>query len=137
MSALRLELLNTRDRALAAAVAALARRLAREFPAARDAQASVILTGDDELAALNRRWRGRNRPTDVLSFPMGHRDPETGRRMLGEVYVSRARARAQGREYGTGYQGELRRLVLHGLLHLLGLGHREMPAAVRRCGLDG
>jgi probable rRNA maturation factor len=137
VSGLRLELLNTRDRALAAAVAALARRLAREFPAARGAQASVVLTGDEEVRALNLRWRGQDRPTDVLSFPMGHRDPETGRRMLGEVYVSRARARAQAREFGTGYQGELRRLVLHGLLHLLGLGHREMPAAVRRGGLDG
>ena len=123
---LELELLNSRDRRLTAMVKAVGARIARRFPAARGARASVVITSDAVITELNRRWRRRNRPTDVLSFPMGHTDPETGRRALGEVYVARARARAQGREYGTGYYGELERLMVQGLLHLLGLSHREM-----------
>ncbi|MFO7675105.1 MAG: rRNA maturation RNase YbeY [bacterium] len=117
---------NSRDRRLAAALAGLARSLTRQFPACRGGQANVILIDDQAIARLNRRWRGKAGPTDVLSFPLGHDDPETGRRMLGEVYVSRDCARAQGREYGTGYHGELERLARHGLLHLLGLSHRQM-----------
>ncbi|MFO7639017.1 MAG: rRNA maturation RNase YbeY [bacterium] len=128
MRNLELALLNTRDRRLAAGAERVASRLAHRFPAARGARASVVLTTDAVLAGLNRRWRRRDRPTDVLSFPMGYLDPETGRRVLGEIYVSRERARAQGRAYGTGYHGELERLITHGLLHLLGLSHREMAA---------
>jgi len=132
-----ISLINTRDRRLAAVAVELGRLLAREFPHARGAQACVVFTDDATITALNRRYRHRNVPTDVLSFPMRHPDPDTGRRTLGEVYIARARAREQGREFRTGYYGELRRLILHGLLHLLGLSHREMRAVDRKLEGNG
>ena len=122
---MRLELLNTRDRRIRSDLAALLRRLGRARPLP-DAVVSIVMVGDRRMTELNTRYRRRRRTTDVLAFPLGHRDPSSRRRLLGEVYVSRDRARAQGREYGTGYHGEVRRLALHGLLHLLGLGHGEM-----------
>ena len=128
---MKLEILNTRDRRVRDELPRLVRRLARDFRPGR-CTVTVVLVDDRRIRTLNRRFRGRDRVTDVLAFPMGHTDPDTGRRVLGEIYVARGRARRQGRAYGTGYYGEVRRLVVHGLLHLLGLGHGDMEPLYER-----
>jgi probable rRNA maturation factor len=82
----------------------------------------VLVTGDDRIRQLNRDYLGKDRATDVLSFPDGDELP-TGRRFLGEVVVSLDTARRQAEEGGHQELRELEELVLHGTLHLLGYDH--------------
>ncbi len=97
-----------------------------------DAELSILLTGDDQIQNLNRIYRKKNRPTDVLAF--AQREGEHGEhagRLLGDVVVSipttRRQAQAAGRDPGS----ELTMLLAHGLLHLLGWDHAT-PAEDRR-----
>jgi probable rRNA maturation factor len=96
-----------------------------------------LICGDAELRRLNRDFRGKDYPTDVLSFPAvvtksGPRPPahsrfgEPGSRLsgrLGDVAISLPRARAQARAFGHSITQEIRVLMLHGVLHLLGMDH--------------
>lgn len=84
---------------------------------------SVLLTDDDGIHAINLSQRGVDAPTDVLSFPMGDRDPETGRLVLGDMVLNMNRVRAQGLEYGHGEKHETSYLTVHSVLHLLGYDH--------------
>src|SRR5262245_32402231 len=102
----------------ARAVTAFARKLQSEV--ARGRTFDPLLTGDAEVRKLNREFRGKDYPTDVLSFPA---DSSGGSRFLGDLAISTARARAQGREFGHTTEQEVRILMLHGLLHLLGMDH--------------
>jgi probable rRNA maturation factor len=88
-------------------------------------QLSIALVSDREIRALNRRWRGKDRPTDVLSFPLD----EPG--ALGDVVISLDMARRQARAGGWSLAAELRRLLAHGILHCRGYDH-ERPADARR-----
>jgi rRNA maturation RNase YbeY len=93
---------------------------------------NIIFVTDRQIHALNRRFLRRDRPTDVISFNNDGPQLPGEPRLLGEVYISRDRARTQAREYGVSYASELRRLVLHGLLHLLGLTHAQMKPLYAR-----
>jgi probable rRNA maturation factor len=91
-----------------------------------------LITGDAELRKLNREFRGKDQPTDVLSFLSGagllaHAGPAQARRPapLGSVAISIARARAQARAFHHSTETEIRILMLHGLLHLLGYDHES------------
>jgi probable rRNA maturation factor len=93
----------------------------------------IILTGDDEVHRLNRTFRGRDQPTDVLSFSFVENGQQaiTGDDVLigedvpaGEVYISLDRAWVQADELGTPRDRELARLLIHGLLHLAGFDHQ-------------
>ena len=81
-------------------------------------EVSVTITNDRRLHELNRRYRGKNKPTDVLSFP--YDEPEGP---IGDVVISVDRAAAQALEKGHGLQRELEILVLHGSLHVCGFDH--------------
>lgn len=78
---------------------------------------SLILCSDYVNRKLNKKFRGKDKPTDVLSFV--YNDPD----LLGEVYISLQRADVQARRYGVSYDEELARLLVHGLLHLFGYDH--------------
>ena len=71
------------------------------------------------MARLNRRWRHRNGPTDVLAFPAGGADA----RFLGDIVISVPYATRQARRRGESPSREMDRLLLHGYLHLLGYDH--------------
>jgi len=88
-----------------------------------DADLSLVLTGDSQVQTLNRDFLGMDAPTDVLSFPADESDPETGRRYLGDVIISLARATEQAGERGHTVEAEVQLLVVHGVLHLLGHDH--------------
>ena len=99
------------------------------------AELSVLLTDDEGIHIINREMRSVDRPTDVLSFPMGDTDPQTGRLVLGDMVLNVDRAKAQGAEYGHGAEHEISYLTVHSVLHLLGYDHvdegemkREMRA---------
>ena len=87
---------------------------------------SCLITNDDELERLNRRFLGKNYPTDVLSFPSG--DQTT----LGEIAISVRRAADQAEEHGHKLVDELRILMLHGVLHLMGMDHEADAGAMAR-----
>lgn len=98
---------------------------------------SVLLTDDEDIAVLNREHRGKDRPTDVLSFPANtmspgefdpnamERDPATGRIILGDMAISLERTRVQGKELGHGARREIMYLTVHSVLHLLGYDHED------------
>jgi probable rRNA maturation factor len=90
-----------------------------------------LLTGDRELQRLNRQFLGHDYPTDVLSFPSPGPDG-----LLGEMAISTTRAAEQAREFGHPVEHEIGILMLHGLLHLLGMDHEHdrgrMARAERR-----
>lgn len=94
---------------------------------------AVRLTSDREVAVLNRRFRDRDGPTDVLSFP-GRATPEGDH--LGDVVIAVPTAKRQARERDRPLQRELQVLLLHGLLHCLGYDHEtdqgEMGRRERR-----
>ena len=107
---------------------------------------SVMLTDDEGIHAVNRDFRGVDRPTDVLSFPLNEleagnfapdyceTDPETGAVMLGDMMISLERCAAQGDEFGHGFEREICYLTVHSVLHLLGYDHvdeGEMKAQMR------
>ena len=84
---------------------------------------TLWISDDATLRAWNRRFRGVDAPTDVLSFPSGERDPETGAVYLGDVLISYPRAAAQAEAGGHAVGDELTLLIVHGVLHLLGHDH--------------
>ncbi len=87
---------------------------------------SVLLVDDPTIRSLNRRWRRLDRATDVLSFPYGP-GPD---RVLGDVVISVPRAAEQARRFRVSLARELKRLLVHGILHLMGYDHKT--AAQRR-----
>jgi probable rRNA maturation factor len=85
---------------------------------------TVIFTGSAHLRRLNRRYRGQDRVTDVISFALLEGTKSCWNRPnLGDVYISLPRARRQAREYRVTAEEEIMRLTVHGVLHLLGYDH--------------
>jgi probable rRNA maturation factor len=108
-----------------AALRAFAERLSVEV--AGGARFCALLTSDAELRRLNREFRGKDEPTDVLSFP--NAAPDGG---LGDIAISAERARAQATECGHAVETEICVLLLHGVLHLLGYDHETDRGRMRR-----
>ena len=115
-----------------AATAAIAES---EYPGLADSERSVeisvTLTGDEEVRALNAEWRGKDKPTNVLSFPMSdERDliranvagPEL---LLGDIILARGVCVAEAADKGVPLDQHATHLIVHGTLHLLGYDHHE------------
>lgn len=83
-------------------------------------EVDVLFTSDAELKRLNRTFRGKNKPTDILSFPT---PPEISQHHAGDLAISLETAARQAAQYGHPLTDELLILILHGLLHLSGLDH--------------
>jgi len=86
---------------------------------------------EEEMRALNRTWRGKDRPTDVLSFPAGTVAPD-GRRHVGDVAICFPVAREQARRSRRSVEREAAILALHGLLHLAGYDHETDEGEMER-----
>lgn len=84
---------------------------------------TLVLTDDVQIKELNRQFLGIEEPTDVLAFPAGEVDLDTGTRYLGDVVISFPRALAQANDRGHTVEAELQLLAVHGVLHLLGYDH--------------
>ena len=89
------------------------------------AELSVLLVADGEMRRLNRDWRGKDRPTDVLAFAQGEGAGGAPDGLLGDVVISVDAARRQAAERGETLGREADRLLIHGLLHLLGYDHER------------
>jgi rRNA maturation RNase YbeY len=107
----------------------LVERAARGILAAEgreDVEVSVALLADEDMRELNRRYLGKDVPTDVIAFALGE-----GGDLVGDVYVGVEQARRQAEELGLAVEEELARLVIHGVLHVLGHDHPEGPERLR------
>ncbi len=116
---------GTRSRAVTAAeVKGAAETMLRALELPR-AELSVLLCDDPTIHALNRDYRRKDKPTDVLAFALREgRDGHLAGDVLGDVVVSLDTAARQAREQGKSTRDEVRMLLAHGLLHLLGWDHR-------------
>lgn len=83
---------------------------------------SVVFVGSSEIREINRRYRGKDAPTDVLSFCY-QKEMVEGMIFLGEIIISPEIACHNARARGTAFEAEIRMLLLHGILHLLGYDH--------------
>ena len=90
-------------------------------------EVSLMMCDDDAIAGLNSRYRGQEGPTDVLAFPQGEFGlPRSDRQALkpaGDVVISLETLSRQARSYGVDEEEELKRLLVHGILHLRGMTH--------------
>jgi len=145
-----------------ASAASLARFAGRAQRAAGlRGRVSILVTGSAELRRLNRRYRGKDKPTDVLSFTAdgvrasrphphvadGVRANRPYLRMAGDIAISAEVAAENARRFGHSAAAEVKVLILHGLLHLAGLDHddprdrgrmsRREEKLRRRLGLPG
>lgn len=100
-----------------------------------DCEISVVITDNENIAALNHEFRNKNSATDVLSFPMlefdenqnpiNAEDDMCGGLLLGDIVISLERAKAQAAEYGHSLEREIGFLCAHSVLHLLGYDHEN------------
>jgi probable rRNA maturation factor len=95
------------------------------------AEVGVLVCDDATIRSLNRHFRDKDRPTDVLSFPAGFAQPE-GPPYLGDVAISLDTAARQAARAGTGLDRELKVLVLHALVHLCGYDHETDAGEMSR-----
>ncbi len=92
------------------------------------AEVNVLLVDDENIRALNAQFRNIDSATDVLSFPLGQdgeydENPESGKKMLGDIVINVPQAERQAEEYGHSFQREMAFLTVHSMLHLLGYDH--------------
>jgi len=92
------------------------------------AEISVTLCGDERIRRLNAEYRGVDRVTDVLSFPLLDEPDGAGVTPLGDIVIDVDRAVLQAREYGHSVEREIAFLTVHSALHLLGYDHEEGKA---------
>lgn len=114
---------------------ALARKLGRMLRSIGipDAELSVLFVGDRAMRSLNRRYRHKDKTTDVLSFPL--RDDQFTHilpSLLGDIVISVPAAGRQAAEAGHSFLREVDILLIHGLLHLLGYDHERSEGEARR-----
>ncbi len=114
------ELTDVADRAIAAALAELG------VTPSDGCELSIVFTDDENIRQLNARWRGKDKPTNVLSFPAfpvkrGAPLPP----MLGDIVIAFETVEREARDEGKTFDAHLLHLVVHGFLHLLGYDHEE------------
>ena len=120
-----------------AAEAAIAESAYPELASAeRPVEISVTLTGNDEVRALNDKWRGKDKPTNVLSFPMaderdlGRANLVQGELLLGDIILARGVCESEAAKKGVTVRDHATHLIVHGTLHLLGYDHQDDRDAV-------
>lgn len=98
-----------------------------------NAELSILFINDKKIRQLNQHYRGLDRPTDVLAFPMQEGEgPAMTLDILGDIVISVETASRQGEEIGWGLEIEIYKLLTHGLLHLIGYDHETDPEEAAR-----
>lgn len=117
----------------------LLKKLVRHYGLNRP-EIALSFVDDPEIRELNRKFRKRDKPTDVLSFPLNEKAAD-GRFYLGDIIIAVPTASAQATELSHGLERELEYLAIHGFLHLLGYehgqGHEEEEATIHRLMVKG
>ncbi|NBJ13565.1 rRNA maturation RNase YbeY [Microvirga arsenatis] len=120
---------------------ALAQRAAAAALAVSDAaggafEASVMLTDDARIRELNRTWRGKDKPTNVLSFPAPEQPGAAGPRHLGDIALAYETLVRESEEESKELAHHFAHLIVHGILHLLGYDHEVEEEAEEMEGLE-
>ncbi|NMB91910.1 rRNA maturation RNase YbeY [candidate division WWE3 bacterium] len=97
---------------------------AKDFLNQKKVYVSVTVVSDKEMKDLNKKYLGRDYPTDVLSFEIGELQDD-GAFYLGDIVVNKEQAQRQASSYDNDVEKEIAELVEHGMLHLLGVHHEE------------
>jgi probable rRNA maturation factor len=118
------------DRSLAAAIARGKPRLTPE------PELSLLFTDDAHIRVLNKRYRGKNKPTNVLSFPAPRAKPKTFGPQLGDLVFAAETVAAEAARDGISLADHLAHLIVHGFLHLLGHDHEVEREAIAMEGLE-
>ncbi len=111
----------------------LLKRLVRHY-GLKKTELALVFVDNRAIRKLNRDFRKKDTPTDVLSFAYGERGPD-GKFYLGDIIISVAKASSQSRQLGHSLDRELEYLIIHGFLHLLGFEHfqgHEEERKIRR-----
>jgi len=90
-----------------------------------DSDLTILVDDDQRIQKLNNEYLSIDAPTDVLAFPAGFTDPDTGHNYLGDVIISFPQAKSEATKRGHPLEAEIQLLVVHGVLHLLGYDHLE------------
>lgn len=96
-----------------------------EYEKTEPLNVSVVITDNEEIRELNLKFRGKDAPTDVLSFPMFNEDGSLDDTELGDIVISLERAKSQSEEYNHSLRREVAFLTAHSMLHLLGYDHEN------------
>jgi probable rRNA maturation factor len=119
------------ERAVSSAVGATPHARPARFAAA--AEVSIRFTSDEEVHALNRDYRGKDKPTNVLSFPMLDAEelaePSTPELLLGDIVLAHGVCAREAAEKGVTLEAHATHLIVHGMLHLLGYDHQGSDEA--------
>jgi probable rRNA maturation factor len=119
---------------------AIARRAARAALGAtgtrHSGEVAVVLADNRLSRRLNRTWRGKDKPTNVLSFPAAGSEPQDAPRLLGDVVLAGGVVAAEAAAQGKRISAHLTHLVVHGVLHLLGHDHERGCDAQRMEALE-
>ncbi len=97
---------------------------------------TIAVEDDDYLQSLNLQFLGIDAPTDVLSFPAGEVDPESGNLYLGDIILSLPRATLQAQSANHPLENEMQLLIIHGILHLLGYDHTTLETKAEMWALQ-
>ena len=102
-----------------------------------DTEVSVTLTDDAEVREVNREWRGKDKPTNVLSFPMMQLSPgDAPGPLLGDLVLAAETCRREAADEGKSAADHVRHLIVHGTLHLLGFDHENDGDAAEMEGAE-
>jgi probable rRNA maturation factor len=122
-------------------LAVLTLQTAKSRSFAETSELSLVLVGDAQMRRLNRQYRGMDKTTDVLSFPLLEgKKLKSGlptRTLLGDVVISLPQTRKQAKEAGKTFEAEAALLLVHGILHLLGYDHGSKAEEKLMFGLQG
>jgi len=104
---------------------------------APDAEVNVLFTGDLEIAEINKEWRGKPQPTNVLSFPAEDFPVPPGEaKPLGDIVLAFGTVAREAQEQGKTLPHHTQHLIVHGFLHLLGHDHEDDAEAEAMEGLE-
>jgi len=92
-----------------------------------DIELSILIVNNRSIRELNKKYRGMDKPTDVLAFPMGGHS-----KLLGDIIISMEKTHAQAAERGHSPEQEFKILLTHGILHLLGYDHEISRSEAQR-----
>lgn len=124
-------LLMLADRVLSAAAKDLSSSESQPFPP-KPVELSLVFTGDEEIRQINAEWRGKDKPTNVLSFPAFPIEPGAmPGPMLGDIVIARETVEREAADLEKSPEAHLTHLLVHGFLHLFGYDHLENDEAER------
>lgn len=117
------------EKVLVAAADFLARQERQPFPA-MPPELSLVFTGDAAIQAINAEWRGKDKPTNVLSFPAFPLEPgKMPGPMLGDIIIARETVEREAVDLDKSFEDHLTHLLVHGFLHIFGYDHMETDEA--------